>query len=134
VLVSPYVLFGILVLTQEDQDALVGRRVRELRDVKERLAKLRARAREFADSFSTVHFHLNNNLEYLRIDGERTDERFVEQERQQSGSFGRREPHIPKLATLEIKTVLEIRDEIRACVLEEKSLQESLEHMGFKNG
>jgi hypothetical protein len=87
-------------MTEQDQDAIVGKAHRELRDAKEKLAKLRARATGFGDSFSTVAHHLRDRLEYLRLDGERTDARFVEQRPQHID----REPHIPKPDTLEIKT------------------------------
>jgi hypothetical protein len=120
-------------VTQEDQDALVGRTVRELRDVNEKLAALRARASEFAESFSTVEHHLRNRLEFLRLDRETTDTRFVEQ-RDQRGAYGRQlEPHIPTIDTLDIKVVLAMRDEIRTCVLRIEQLETSLASMGFKD-
>jgi hypothetical protein len=40
--------------------------------------------------------------------------------------FGPREPHVPKLDTLEIKTGMAIRGEIRICVLEIERLVQSL--------
>jgi hypothetical protein len=39
-------------MTSEDQDAVVGRTIRQLRDVKEKLAKLKAHVHSIGDSFS----------------------------------------------------------------------------------
>lgn len=118
-------------MTEQDQDAIVGKTVRELRDIREKLAKLRAKCSDFADSFSTAEHHLRSRLEFLRLVGETTDGRFVQDQRQHS-SYGREE-HIPKKETLSIDAVLAIRDEIRACVLEEQRLELSLSSMGFKS-
>ena len=119
-------------MTEQDKDAIIGKAHRELRDIREKLAALRARAHELGDSFDTAAYHLRNRLEYFRLQGEGTDGRFVEQEPQYRGSFDR-QPHTPKLETLDIKAILALRDEIRACLIEEQRLEETLQNMGFKN-
>jgi hypothetical protein len=108
---------------------VVGKTIRELRNVRERLAKLREHAKGLGDSFSTVAHHLQNDIEFFQLEGESTDTRFVKP--RQYDEFHRKEPHIPKIDELEIKAVLALRDEVRVCVLEEKRLVESLEKMGL---
>jgi hypothetical protein len=119
-------------MTQEDQDAIVGRTHRELRDVREKLEKLRAKARDLGDSFDTVTYHLRNHLEFLRLDGESADVRFVEKGDSRYGSLSKT-IHTPKRETLEFAAVVAIRDEIRLHILEEKRLSQSLEKMGFSD-
>jgi hypothetical protein len=116
-------------MTQGDQDAIVGKTVRELRDAREKLAKLQAKAKEFGQSFSNVSFHMQNSPELLRLEGESTDTRFVQGQRYQYGGI---EPHIPKKESLSIDTVLQLRDEIRKTILEQERLAKSLQDMGFR--
>jgi len=52
-------------MTSEDQDAVVGRTIRQLRDVKEKLAKLKAHVHSIGDSFSTVAHHLRNHRNFF---------------------------------------------------------------------
>ena len=65
-------------MTNEDQDAIVGRTVRQLRDVKEKLAKLKSKAHLLGDAFNTVSYHFQNKPELLRFEREDTDTRFIE--------------------------------------------------------
>jgi hypothetical protein len=116
-------------MTEQDQDAVVGKTVRELRDVREKLEKLRASCRDYRDAFSTVEHHLQAKLEFLRVANESTDARFVN-DADERFAYGR-EPHIPRKEFLDIGAVLKIRDEIRMCLLEEARLNDSLSRMGF---
>lgn len=117
-------------MTQDDKDALIGSTIRKLRDVREKLAALRASGRPMGDAFDTAATHLRTTLEYFILDAEGTDGRFVRE--QQRGQYGYgQEQHIPRLADLDIKRVLSLRDEIRACLLEEQQLEKTLTDMGF---
>lgn len=116
-------------MTEQDQDAIVGKTLRELRDVREKLEKLRASCRDYTEAFSTVEHHLRNGLEYLRVANESTNTRFVNAADQRYG-YGR-EAHIPRRDLLDIGAVLKIREEIRTAILEEEKLQDGLSKMGF---
>jgi hypothetical protein len=63
-------------MTQEAQDALIGRTLRELRDVRETLAKLVAKVRGLGNDFSAVGQDLQTQPSYLRFDGEAVEARF----------------------------------------------------------
>lgn len=117
-------------MTSEDQDAIIGRAVRELRDVKEKLAQLRTQANSFGDAYATVSYHLRNKPEFLRFERENTDTRFVETRADWSASRGV-EPRIPAQGELEVTKVIAIRDQIRACLLEKERLEQSLKEMGY---
>jgi hypothetical protein len=118
-------------MTGEDQDVVVGRTIRQLRDIKEQLAKLKAQVHSMGDFFSTVAHHLRNQPELLRFDGENTDTRFVEQREDWRASRGAPEPHIPSKGDLDLAKVLAYRDEIRQCLLEKERLEQSLKQMGY---
>jgi hypothetical protein len=117
-------------MTSEDQDAIVGRTIRELRDVNEKIAKLKSRLSTMGDSFTTVSHHLRNKPELLRFDRESTEERFVERREDWKANRGA-EPHIPSKDDLDIAKVIAFRDEIRQYLLEKERLEESLKAMGY---
>src|SRR4029077_17180425 len=121
-------------MTNEDQDAIVGKAVRQLRDVKEKLAQLKSKAHAMAAGFGTVSHHLNNKPELLRLDRENTDTRFVERREDWNASRGSSEPHIPSRDEVDINKVLAIRDEIRDRILEKERLERSLRDMGYSTG
>jgi hypothetical protein len=104
-------------MTNEDQDAIVGRTVRQLRDVKEKLAKLKSKAHLLGDAFNTVSYHFQNKPELLRFEREDTDTRFIERREDWNAHRGNSEPHIPSKDDLDISKVIAIRDEIRVCLL-----------------
>jgi hypothetical protein len=120
-------------MTQEDQDAIIGRTLRELRDTRERLAKLKAKASEFGDSFSTVAHHLRNEPQFLRLDGESTDERFVKPSDAFRNQYSEAQQHIPKKSDLDINSVVALVAEVRQCLIEEERLGKSLAAMGYKD-
>jgi len=60
-------------MTSEDQDAIVGRTIRQLRDVREKLARLKTKAHAMGNSFATVPHHLHNKPELIRFEHESTD-------------------------------------------------------------
>ena len=121
-------------MTQEDQDALIGKTVRELRDVRERLAKLTVRAQAYADAFGSVGMELRHEAEYLRLSGEGTDTRFIKQRGRSSSSYAhdRSEYRLYTRADLDINVVIELRDEIRQCIVEQERLTKNLSDMGYK--
>jgi hypothetical protein len=118
-------------MTEQDQDAIVGRTLCELRDIKEKLAKLREQARGLADSFDLVAHRVRSNLELLRFDRENTNTRFVQESTR--SSYRDAQPHLPKMESLDLKHLISIRDEIRAAILEKERLEKSLEEMGFSS-
>jgi hypothetical protein len=118
-------------MTSEDQDAVVGRTIRQLRDVKEKLAKLKAHVHSIGDSFSTVAHHLRNQPELLRFQNEITDDRFIESREEWRANRGAPEPHIPLKDDIDLANILACRDERRECVLEQDRLQQSLKQMGY---
>lgn len=117
-------------MTQNDQDAVVGRHHRELRDAREKIAKLRARARALGDGFDTIAHFCRASIENLILDGESTDTRFV----QRSGNmYGRNnEQHRPSRESLILEQVVSLRDEVRQLSIRESELVDSLKQMGFK--
>jgi hypothetical protein len=118
-------------MTNEDQDAIIGKAVRLLRDVKEQLAQLKSKAHAMADGFGTVSYHLKNKPELLRLERESTDTRFVDRtEDWKAGRVGN-EPHIPSKDELDINKVPAIRDEIRDRITEKERLERSLKDMGY---
>jgi hypothetical protein len=117
-------------VTQQDQDAVIGRTIRELRDVREKLATLRSAARSMADSFDTVAHHFRNEPQFLRFDGEITDSRFVkipDPHRHPDVA-----PHIPKKTELDVNCVITLVAEIRRDLVEEERLVKGLREIGFK--
>jgi hypothetical protein len=121
-------------MTEQDQDAIAGRTLCELRDIKEKIAKLREQARGLADSFDIVAHRVRSNLELLRFDRENTNTRFVQESTR--STYGYRDaqpPPLPKMESLDLKHLISIRDEIRAAILEKERLEKSLEKMGFSS-
>ena len=117
-------------MTTEDQDAIVGKTIRELRDVKEKIAKLKSRLSSLGDSFNTVSHHLRNKPELLRFERDNTEDRFMERREDWKASRGT-EPHIPSKDDLDIERVVTFRDELREHLLTKDRLQESLKAMGY---
>lgn len=117
-------------MTNEDQYAVVGRAVTQLRDVKERLAKLKSKAHTMGNAFNTVSYHLHNKPELIRFEREDTDTRFIERREDWNANRGNSEPHIPAKDDLDIAKVIAVRDEIRECLLEKERLETSLKEMG----
>jgi hypothetical protein len=120
-------------MTEQDQDAIVGRTQCELRDIKEKLAKLREQARGLADSFDIVAHRVRSNLELLRFDRENTNTRFVQESTRSSYGYPDARSHLPKMESMDLKHLISIRDEIRAAILEKERLEKSLEEMGFSS-
>ncbi len=118
-------------MTNEDQDAAIGRVIRELRDAKEKLAKLKSTAHALGNSYGTVSDHLHNKLELLRFERESTDVRFTERKEDWAPNRGNSEPHVPSKDDLDIAKVIAIRDQIRQCLLEKERLERSLQDMGY---
>ena len=116
-------------MTQEDQDAIIGRTVRELREVREQLTQLRTTLKPYQDAFSTLDHYLGKlTIEEFRLDGEQTNLRFLPKKHHLYGQ----EYHVPKRTHLDIDRVLAIRDEIRQFLLREESLINSLREMGYE--
>jgi hypothetical protein len=119
-------------MTREEQDAIIGRTIRELRDVREALATLRKRAREFGKSFSVVAYHMNNSPECLRLSNEQEDKRLTSRCQESNRRSG--EVRTPELGNLDISAVLSVRDEIKECIFEVEILEKTLADMGVREG
>jgi hypothetical protein len=115
------------------QDAIIGRAVRQLRDVKEKLAQLKSKANAMGATFSTISQQLYTKPELLRFVQESTDPRFIERIEDWNASRGSSEPNIPSKEDVDIGKVLAIRDEMRANILEKERLEKSLKDMGYSS-
>ena len=116
-------------MTEQDQDLLVGKAVRELRDLRETLAKLDSRAHAIGDTFATVGQQLRTNGAYLRFSGEAAEIRFTVQA--DSRHRYTTVPKMPDKADIDLDTVVALRDEMRTVILEIERLEKSLAEMGY---
>jgi hypothetical protein len=116
-------------MSQEDQDTIIGKTIRELREVREQLTQLRAALKPYQDAFSTLDHYLGKlTLEDFRLDGEQTNSKFLPKKQHLYGQ----EYHVPKRAHLDIDRLLAMRDEIRQFLLREEGLINGLREMGYE--
>lgn len=116
-------------MTQEDTDLLVGKAVRELRDLRETLAKLDSRAHAVGDTFAMVGQQLRTSVVYLRFCGEAADTRFTVQA--DSRHRYTSTPKLPDKADIDLEAIVALRDEMRTAILDIERLEKSLADMGY---
>ncbi len=108
-------------MSQEEQDAIVGRTVRELREAKERLAMLKAEAGRRGERLKNAGHFLAAYPEYMVQEGESVDVRFSSQPQK----------HLWTAADIyPAEEILKLTSAIRAEVVKIATLNERLMGMG----
>lgn len=120
-------------MSPESQDAIVGRSLRERKQVREQLAKLKAEAVRIGRTLHGAGIVLTSqHPEYLRFDGDSTDGRFVHSPNdlpRWSENQEELDVHNPK--DINLDAIRGLVSDIRKCILEESRLSESLKDMGI---
>jgi hypothetical protein len=113
-------------LTQEEQDIVIGRSIRELRGVKEQLAKLQEVATQISQIFVAMGHNLSRGAEFVRFDGESIDARFVRKPESWELAY------VPKIAEFDIARVAALAADRRRLIIERDRLEQSLKEMGYE--
>src|SRR5271167_4795201 len=108
-------------MSQEEQDALLGKTLREYKEMSHRLEMLRARAAEIGNHLVKLGSVLNSSPECLAFDGELMDERFFDRADFQSST----------LASVSVETLKKICHEIRQTFIEHDRLGQQLKSFGY---
>jgi hypothetical protein len=112
-------------MSQEQQDAVVGRTVREMREAEEKLAKLEAEARTVGEALMEIGRALCNSPAHLIEEGQSYNTKFAAGPRGGMGFYRASQ----LISADKLKSLTE---DVRATMLEFDRLNETLQRMGFK--
>ncbi len=112
-------------MTEENEDARVLKSIKQLKQVRERLAKLRPEASDIAMEFTIAGKCLRETPERFWFEGETPDEEFLPKFPGADGVrfYNKTTFHAERLATLAA--------EIRSLISEERRLASDLRGMGY---
>jgi hypothetical protein len=108
-------------MSQEEQDALLGKTLREYKEMSHRLEMLRARAAEIGNNLVGLGSVLNSSPESLAFDGEPMDARF----------FDRADLQSSPLASVSVESLKRICHEIRQTIIERDRLEKQIRSLGY---